>query len=149
MATSGTLDVRRQPGNIVKYNYSTFGPYEATQADVEANLMSDRPMVIDDIFFIMAVKPSVASNFNIFKRYGGTDLSVAAVVTAARKVIDTYDLNAGTALVLTKFVKAVDGSSVPDHNIIPPGDSLVFDFATTTAMVNLKIIVKWRFLELF
>lgn len=149
MATSGTSDIRRQPSNIVKYNYTTFGPFEATQGDVDLALMSDRPIVVDDIFYIMAVKPSVGSNVNIWKRLGGTDLSIAAVVTAARAVVTAIDINVLAALVLRKFTLAVDGSGVPDHNIISPGDSLVLDFATTTAMVNFKLIVKWHFLELY
>jgi len=149
VAVSGTLDINRKPAQNWEYRYWTAGMYQATQADVDLNLCADRPIVVEQMYIIMAVKPSVGSNFTVWYRLGGTDLSAAAVVTAARKVTTTVDLNTVTALVLTKLAFDTADGGVPNYNIIQPGDSYLLDFATTTSMVDFKLIVRYRLLEMF
>lgn len=144
----------------------TFGPFAATQADLILPFLANRRLVIDQVIVNTRVIPSVASNFNLFRRIqtinstnGGTgsgslcgrtlttqtgDTTVASTVTAARSVITQFDLN--TLVINTPTVlplkTGTDGRF--SNNVLEPGDQLVADFATTTAMADMYITVRYH-----
>lgn len=125
------------PVNGADWQYATFGPYAATQADTILPFVAIEPVHIGKVSLITRVKPSVASNFNLLARTVA-DAAVSDTVTAARKVITTVDLNTLTNLTQSNAVVSTD------YNQLDPGDSLVADFATTTAMADFYVTIAYQ-----
>lgn len=158
VALSGTAvgDINKAPQVYQsQIQMSSFGPYAATQADVNVPLFAvRRPIVIESIDVICGVKPSVGSNFNVFRRINGTDTAVSDAVTAARKIITTFDLNTLTNKTITNLplaqadTSSSDTTQKYDNNVLQPGDSVVLDFATTTAMADLFVMIRWRYQDI-
>jgi len=146
----GTGDINRLPSNANKSSIKeiTFGPFDATAADQILPIGAVKgPIVLERISCQAVTKPNTGSNMNIMRRIPGTDGSIANTVTAARKIITTLDLNTLTNNTLTNLPFALT-SNVPDHNVISPGEQIIVDFATTTAMDDLFITITYRDQEL-
>lgn len=146
----GTADINRLPSNENKRGIKeiTFGPFDAAAADQILPLFPrSKPIIIEKIACSAVTKPSVGSNLNILRRLPVTDGSIANTVTAARKIITTFDLNTLTNNVQTDLPLATT-SSVPDHNVIAQGEQVILDFATTTNMDDLFITITYRDAEI-
>lgn len=125
------------PQEATDWQYATFGPYAATQADTILPFAPIESVHIGKVQLLTRVKPSVGSNFNLLIRTAA-DAAVSDTVTAARKVITTFDLNTLSNLSPTNAVVSTD------YNRMDPGETLVADFATTTAMADFYITIAYR-----
>lgn len=118
-----------------------FGPYAAAQADLILPFVASKKFIIDEVLLFCTTKPSVGSNFNLFRGAVG-DTDVAGIVSGAQDVIAQVDLNT-----LTNFTPTA-ATVQSDNNLLLAGDVLVADFATTTNMAGFFIVVRGRLLRI-
>lgn len=131
------------PGQSVGAGYEPltlcFGPYTSNaQADHILPFVSDKAVIIDKVHLYATTKPSVGSNFTIYRGASG-DTDVAGIISAGLDVTATKDLNT-----LTNFTR-FDATVQSDNNLLLAGDVLVADFgADTSNMAGFFIVVKGR-----
>lgn len=108
--------------------------------------VADRTWVIESVwYFLDTIGTTGACTVQLFRQPNGT-----AVGSSTDDITGTISIGAsGTATqdALTNWALSVDGSSVPDNNILEPGNRILAEFvaaASFAALAGLFIEVRMR-----
>ena len=129
------------------FQYKTFGPYAA--ADLSADLilpfLCPDYVVIDQVSYSYTVVGGASAAVRLYRGVptASTEVTTAHVITAARDITSAMDLTAAVCVLRDATISVT--SSVPDNNILNPGNIIVLDQSGTLgSLAGLLITIRYR-----
>jgi hypothetical protein len=128
-----------------RFREIVFGPFTSSVADQILPFESEDLFVIDSVVYSFEVA-STSGTARLYRMVPASTAedTTAEVITAARDITASMDLAAAPCVQRAATI-SVDANSIPDENILFPGNKIVLDVGgTLTNLAGLLITVRGR-----